>query len=168
MTLPDLPALSVRQPWATSIVHFGKRLENRAWSGRYLALQLGAVRRAGNRFLIHASQGMTCDEMEGWRDFVKERGIEPTAEAMAAAGIRTVRDMPRGGIIGIATFVRWVEESDDPWWIGPGALEMADVKPLPFAACKGTLGFFRPVILPQPQPRPALNRTSASVQPELF
>lgn len=140
--LAKLPVLAIRQPWATSIVHFGKPLENRAWSGRYLALQLGALRRGGNRFLIQASAGMTRDEMQGWRDFVKERGVEPTAEMMAAAGVKTFRDLPRGGIIGVARFVRWVTESDSPWWIGPGALEMTDVQPLAFLPCKGALGFF--------------------------
>ncbi len=141
--LATLPVLAIRQPWATSIIHFGKRLENRSWNGRYLALQLGALKRGENRFLIQASQGMTRDEMEGWQDFVEDRNVKPTAEMMAAAGVKTFRDLPRGGIVGVARFVRWVTASDDPWWIGPGALEMTDVQPLDFLPCKGALGFFR-------------------------
>lgn len=153
--IPDIPALSVRQPWATSIVHFGKRLENRCWTGRYLALQLGALRRAGNRLLIHASQGMTRDEMEGWRDFVTDRGCAPTPEVMETAGVKTFRDLPRGGIVGVATFVEWVTASDSPWFIGPGALVLADVQALPFTPCKGALGVFRPVFLPVVEPPPS-------------
>jgi hypothetical protein len=154
-TLPDwarnLPALSIRQPWATSIVHFGKRLENRGWQGRYLQMQLAALRRSGNRFLIHASQGMTRDEMAGWRHFVEERGVAPTAEAMVRDGVNAFRDLPRGGIIGAARFVRWVTESESPWWIGPGALELDEVQPLPFVPCKGALGFFRPKLPTDPK-----------------
>lgn len=146
--IPDLPALSVRQPWATSIVHFGKRVENRCWSGRYLALQLGTLRRAGNRVLIHASQGMTRDEIAGWKEFVEERNVRPTREMTDAAGVTTYRDLPRGGIVGVATFVEWVTASDSPWFIGPGALVLTDVQPLPFTPCKGALGVFRPVFLP--------------------
>lgn len=142
--IPDLLALSIRQPWATSIVHFGKRVENRAWSGSYLRMQNDAIRRAGDRFLIHASKGLTSAECEDWEETAQLAGVAPTAAMLAAAGIKTYRDLPLGGIIGIATFVEWVTMHDSPWFFGPGALVLTEVAPLPFTPCRGALGFFRP------------------------
>ena len=48
-----MKALSIRQPWATLILHGQKDIENRSWATR----QRGQV-------LIHASKGMTRDEWE--------------------------------------------------------------------------------------------------------
>ena len=31
----DIPALSLRQPWAWAILHAGKRIENRTWATKY-------------------------------------------------------------------------------------------------------------------------------------
>lgn len=147
--LPDwcagMLALSIRQPWATSIVHFGKPVENRVWKGRYLQLQLDTIAQHGDRFLIHAAKGMDQDDIDGWRDLVDERPeCKPTPEQMAAAGVKTLRDLPRGGIIGVARFVTVVERHPSPWFTGPLALVFKDVAPLPFVPCRGFLGFFRP------------------------
>jgi len=49
--LPNLPVLSIRQPWAWAIVHAGKDIENRNWPTRFRG-----------RFLIHAAKGCTREE----------------------------------------------------------------------------------------------------------
>ena len=147
--IPDwcagLPALSVRQPWATSIIHFGKPVENRKWWGAYLKTQLALVRKSGGRFLIHAAKGFDQDDIDGWKDLTDERPTcRPTTDQLAAAGIKQFGDLPLGGIIGAASFVDWVERHDSPWFVGPGALVLGDVVPLPFTPCRGMLGFFKP------------------------
>lgn len=150
--LGTLPVLSVRQPWATSIVFFGKPVENRKWWGVYLKAQLGKIR-VGERFLIHAAKGMDEDDIDGWKSHTDERpSCRPTKEQAAAASVHTFADLPRGGVIGHARYVGWVTQHPSPWFTGPGALVMEDVQPLPFYPCRGMLGFFR---LPQREAAPS-------------
>lgn len=145
--LAALPALTVRQPWATSIVHFGKTVENRRWIGIYLKAQLSVVRAAGNRFLIHAGKGMDEDDILGWRDHIAQRPqCRPSPEMMKAAGVERIRDLPRGGIIGVATVAEWVTTHESPWFVGPGALVLTNVQSLAFIPCRGLQGFFRPTL----------------------
>jgi hypothetical protein len=139
--LAGLPALSVRQPWATSIVLFGKPIENRDWPEHYRRAQLAKLQASNGWFKIHASKGYTLEEYADWRDFVNSR--IPASET-AKWPRMTFRDLPRGGIIGVAHFARWVTEHSSPWFIGPGALELDQVQPLPFVPCRGALGFFDP------------------------
>jgi hypothetical protein len=137
------PALSVRQPWATSIVHFGKPVENRIWTGTYLKAQLSRIK-IGETFLIHASQGMEDEDILSWKDHIELRPqCRPNEQQKARAGIKCFDDLPRGGIIGAATFAGWVTDHPSSWFTGPGALLMEQVHPLPFFPCRGTLGFFR-------------------------
>ncbi|MFL6864136.1 MAG: hypothetical protein ACJ8DZ_14170 [Allosphingosinicella sp.] len=49
--MADLPALSIRQPWAHAILHLGKDIENRGRCHRHRGLTL-----------IHASAGMSVEE----------------------------------------------------------------------------------------------------------
>lgn len=137
-SLPHLPALSVRQPWAVSILN-GKPVENRSWRGSFLEDQLAILRAAGNRFLLHASKCMEEDDVEGWRELIEVRNIP----VPWAVGLK-LSQLHRGGIIGIATFAGWVTEHESPWFNGGGAMEMKDVRPLPFVPCRGALGFFFP------------------------
>lgn len=144
----NLLALSVRQPWATSIVHFGKPVENRVWKGTYLKMQMGRMP-VGTQFLIHSSKGITQDDIDEWKDLLNERPLcKPTWDRVNEAGTPKYRDLPRGGIIGVARFVGWVTEHSSPWFVGPGALVLDEVKALPFTPCKGMLGFFKPVLPP--------------------
>ncbi|MFA6959938.1 MAG: hypothetical protein WC205_04205 [Opitutaceae bacterium] len=135
----ELPALSVRQPWASSIVLCGKPVENRDWPDRYRDMQLAIVRRAG-RFLIHAGKGWTNEERHDWQLFVSAHIPVKDLEPMRKLKFR---DLPLGGIVGVARFASWVTDHPSPWFMGPGAIVMEDVRPLPFVACKGSLGFFR-------------------------
>lgn len=136
--LPDI-ALSVRQPWAWAIIHAGKPVENRYWRRPNPGLQFrGPV-------AIHAAKGMTRDEYESARDFIEQRGhrCPPAAE------------LQRGGIIGSAYVLDVVRAHASPWFFGPVALELGDVKPCPFVPARGALGFFRwqeadPSTVPEP------------------
>lgn len=128
--MPPLPplALSVRQPWAWAIVHAGKHLENRSWGG------WGAdKKRKRGPICIHASSGMTRDEYEHARDFMGRYGVNCPPPA----------DLVRGAIIGTASIVDWVTKSHSFWFMGPGALVLEAMTPLPEPIpCSGALGFF--------------------------
>lgn len=141
-------ALSIRQPWAYSIVHGTKRIENRGWNTRYRGL-----------FLIHAAKGLTRDELEGWADLIR-------AENMSWPGLRGRQwfesDFDRGGIVGIARLVHVIraeaEVSADqrPWFFGPFGFVLDDVRPIePMIPCPGRLGFFpiaaelEPLVIPR-------------------
>lgn len=53
-------------------------------------------------------------------------------------------NMPLGGICGAARIVDCVKDMDSDWFFGEYGFVLADAAPLPFVACKGALGFFRP------------------------
>lgn len=126
MKLNELKALSIWQPWAWAIVHAGKDFENREWAPK------NPGRKFSGEFLIHAAKGMTRDEY--------------AAGAAMIDNLPPFEDLQRGGIIGRARVVDFVERSDSDWSFGPG-LVLADAKPLPFMPCKGMLGFFKPELL---------------------
>lgn len=114
-------ALSIRQPFAWAIVHCGKDVENRTWE----TLFRGPV-------LIHA--GKT------WHSF---RPSDLEAEMRSGGMNLTVpRELPRGGIIGMAEIVGCVRRSESPWFSGPFGFVLANPRPLPFLPCVGRLGFF--------------------------
>ena len=124
--LPDIPILSIRQPWAWAIVEGFKPVENRTWATKYR----GPI-------LIHA--GVKADDAAAWR-FVEER--------MEAMRPNSIVILPRkavdyGGIVGMADLVDCVEYYDSPWFFGPYGFVLANARPLPFVPMKGRLGFFR-------------------------
>ena len=129
-------ALSIRQPWAFSIISGTKRIENRTWNTAFRG-----------PFLIHAGRGLTQDELEGWAHMI-------LAEDIHWPGLRDrvwrAADFERGGIIGMARLDRTFRsaincpEDQRPWFFGPVGFLLADVRPLPFIPCKGALGFFDP------------------------
>lgn len=55
-----------------------------------------------------------------------------------------LKDVPRGGIVGMARIVDCVTDMDSRWFFGPHGFVLRDARPLPFIPCKGALGFFRP------------------------
>src|SRR4051812_40046367 len=105
--LPKL-ALSVRQPWAWAIIYAvpPKDVENRSWQ----AINNGLRRRGP--IAIHAAKGMTREEYEEAREFMKRLDVECPKPA----------DLLRGGIIGSVNVVAVVSESDSPWFFGPRGL----------------------------------------------
>ncbi|MBI1201479.1 MAG: hypothetical protein GC182_03100 [Rhodopseudomonas sp.] len=126
MHLPDI-ALSVRQPWAWAIIYAGKPLENRSAKAVSFMVPLQG-RRA-----IHAAKGMTRDEYESARDFMRELGVECPAPA----------DLRRGGIIGSVEVTGVIKESQSQWFFGPRALVLADPRPCDFMPVVGALGYFK-------------------------
>ena len=123
-----MKALTIRQPWASLIVHGPKRIENRK-----------TLRHYRGPLLIHAGAYL------------------PPAEYLAALQfaryLRTAMSLQGGGIIGICDVVDCLEPGDlspngltdaDLQWWQPDCygLVLANVRPLPFVACKGRLGLW--------------------------
>lgn len=126
----QLPALSIRQPWANFILHHGKNVENR-------------IRRTWHRdwFLIHAALGCTKAERISAYLFAVEAGLDPYH-------IRNPKLEQRGGIIGMAKIVDCVRGNDhrtahNKWFVGPWGYLLDEVTPLDFFPCNGMLGFFK-------------------------
>ncbi|MEJ7831312.1 MAG: ASCH domain-containing protein [Nocardioides sp.] len=128
--MDQLLALSVRQPWAHAIMHFGKDIENR-------------TRRFGHRglTLIHASASLTADEY-----------VEADDEIHRRTGLHLPpsHQLERGGIVGVVEIVDSISAADarssGPWWRGPYGLVLANARPLRLIPCKGTVAplFWRP------------------------
>lgn len=126
----DLPklALSVRQPWAWSIIHGvpPKDIENRTPT----AIQKGRMTRG--HIAIHAAKGMTRDEYESARRTMADIGLICPAPA----------ELLRGGIIGSVEVVDIVKASLSPWFFGPRGLVLRNPKPCRFTPAVGQLGYF--------------------------
>lgn len=158
-----MKALSIRQPWCHAILHLGKRVENRDWSG---CAYRGPV-------LLHASKTLVRREFhDAVQSIVEIINAKPGEEGalvsrfahveypkrgMFAAEPRCcpVPDLPFGGIVGRARIVDAFDQRSSapkdprtwtaamsPWYAGGFALVLADVEPLPFIPWKGSLGFF--------------------------
>jgi hypothetical protein len=127
-------ALSIRQPWAWAILHANKDVENRDWKPG------NSARRHRGPFLIHASSGMTRDEYENGVDTL--RAVSRINPFLNGFTFPPFEHLPRGGIVGRATLVDIVTESDSPWFFGSIGLMLADVAPTHFVPMKGALGFF--------------------------
>lgn len=125
-----MKALSIRQPWAWLIVNGIKDIENRDWPTRFRG-----------EFLIHASKGCTVDEYDDCRDLRHAIHLKHTPD-VPYINIPPLTEIERGGIVGIATLVDCVEESDSPWFFGRHGFVLKDIRPLPFRPYKGALGFF--------------------------
>lgn len=126
--LRTLPALSIRQPWATSILN-GKDVENRAWATRFRG-----------RFLIHASKTLDPETIEAWRLFVSDL----PEGAIAWAKVQKIGQLPLGGIIGVAELVDCVQAHSSPWFTGEYGFVLRNVAAVPFIPCRGMPGFFKP------------------------
>lgn len=141
-------AISIRQPWAALIVLGWKDIENRTWAlpARY----------KGQRVSIHT--GIKPDRA------VLEYARQPIREAAAilatASGVdildfeRRAKAFPEafelGGIVGRATLINSTLNGSNSYWAndmdGVWHWQVSAPRPVPFAACKGSLGFFKPSI----------------------
>jgi hypothetical protein len=140
--MTTLKALSLRQPWAYAVIYLNKRLENRSWNTKFRG-----------PFLIHASIGATKLDRESHEHLLwmggHIPGLMPRQKLLA---IPDFKDMQRGGIVGYAEVVDVITSvtpsllaaNQQPWFFGPKALVLENVRPLPFTPCKGQLGFFDP------------------------
>lgn len=130
IVIPDI-AISIRQPWAWAIVTPGinKNIENRDWPTKFR----GPV-------AIHASLGMTRYEYEGFIStihHISERHSFPTG-----VYVPDIKELPRGGIVGVAEITDCVTYSDSPWFAGKYGFVLANAEPVDLIPVKGRLGFF--------------------------
>ena len=103
-----MKAISIRQPWAFAILHWGKNVENRTWSTRFR----GTV-------LIHTGKGFDRASYEWMKE--QSKGMIPRIE-----------EFQRGGIVGQVDIIDCVESMDSPWFSGPWGWVLENPKPLPF------------------------------------
>lgn len=93
-------ALTVKQPWASLIASGEKIIENRSWRPPAALI--------GERIAIHAGAGW---DKSGEKHTTARRGDLPQSRVVATAVIDCV-----------------LESSDDPYWIGPLAWRLRDVR----------------------------------------
>lgn len=123
-------ALTIRQPWAHFVVFSGKRIENRTWPTKFRG-----------DFLIHAAAALTRDEYdEGLRFALGKPGLSRDA-------LPAFEQLARGVIVGRARLVDCSSGpqrgDEDPWSLpGQYGFRLDDVRELPFARCRGALGFW--------------------------
>src|SRR3546814_16689726 len=91
-----MKALSIRQPWAWLITQGFKDIENRTWQTKFRG-----------QFLIHASKGMTKDEYESVQWYLSDIAPHITLPEFG--------ELERGGIVGIATLSKCVDNSSSTW-----------------------------------------------------
>lgn len=115
-------ALSIQQPWAWLIVNGFKDVENRSWSTRV-------------RGFVGVHAGLKYDR-DG-HDWVRSEFPQIVLPEL----------LDVGGIVGRVRVTDCVQELDSPWFFGPYGFRLADAQPLPFAPCRGKLGFFRPELV---------------------
>lgn len=126
-----LPALSIRQPWAWLIANGYKTLENRS-----------TLKNFRGDFLIHASKEYDNRIISSlFPSFSLWDSLPESAKYNIC-----YRNFHYGGVVGCATIVDSITESDSPWFTGPNAFVIENAKPMPFTPCKGALGFFTPKI----------------------
>lgn len=120
-----MKVLSIRQPWASLIIHCGKNIENRTW-------------RTSHRgpLLIHASRNCSRAEYEEARQLIAERNIH-LLEPMP-----WFTNLPLGCIVGRVELLDCEQHHDSPWFVGPNGYVLASAKPLPHIKLKGKLGLF--------------------------
>ncbi|MBI2299934.1 MAG: ASCH domain-containing protein [Armatimonadetes bacterium] len=115
-----MKALSIRQPFVWLLANGHKDIENRRWGTRYRG-----------RFLIHAARTPDTEFTPRLRHLI---GAIPVPD-----------ELDYGGIVGVATIIDCVTESDSPWFCGPYGFVIVDAAPLPFVPLRGMLGFFEGV-----------------------
>ena len=143
----DGKAISVRQPWAWALIHAGKGYENR--SQRWNSLDQ-------TRVCIHASAGMSQKQYEDARDFMISIGVN---------NVPRPDELIRGAVIGSVFVERIVNDSEDPWFFGPHALEVSTPYARePKGLTKGALGSFRWQETTEPllEPKPWMKKWSAN------
>lgn len=134
--MPELLALSVRQPWAWAILHAGKDVENRKWRAPAELL--------GRRIAIHASKAQpTHDDISR----VCTLGRQPVPDRL-----------PLGVIVGTVVLLGCGETIHSRWHEpGRWGWRLEDPRPLAeLIPCTGRLGFWKPPAAVADQLRRAL------------
>jgi len=125
-----IPALTIKEPWASAILHMGKDVENRCWK----------MPKGSGLIFIHAGLSWDKNAKENQHAYVSKRIHDINAKTTKTSGY----------IIGIARVDRVVpaEVSLSPWR-SPGQMswELRDVIAFPkedWVACKGKLKLWHP------------------------
>jgi hypothetical protein len=106
--------ISIKQPWASLIVHGLKDVENRTWPTRYRG-----------PLIIHASKRA---------DDISATDIE------RRFGVRLPCELPLGGIVGATEIVDCVRPHPSKWYAPAHyAFALANSRPLPFVKWLGAL-----------------------------
>ncbi len=122
----NLPALSVKQPWAWLIVAGYKDIENRSRRTHYRG-----------PLLIHAGANRRLMDPQFWTWLGKQHRVVPPTT------------LEFGGVLGVVDLVDCVSTHPSPWYSGKGfGYVLANPRRLPFRPCKGKLGLFRPEFEP--------------------
>ena len=109
-------ALTVRQPWAWSIMHAGKDIENRSWSNKHCT---GTI-------AIHS--GLRMDDIGD----LPRGARRPDPEVLVT-----------GAIIGVVDIVGIVKRHRSKWFTGPLGWVLSNPRPLPKPVpCTGALGLW--------------------------
>ena len=123
-----MKCLSIRQPWAWLIVNGFKNIENRDWRTNFRG-----------PLLIHASKGCTKDEYEMAVWFAQK--IDKNIN------IPPLKQIDRGGIVGVVRLIDCVSRSSSPWFQGRYGFVLDRQKPVSeMIEVKGQLGIFEIVI----------------------
>lgn len=133
-----IPCLSIMQPWSFLIVNSFKDIENREWQPpQSIMAQLPL------RMLIHTGKkpDIQCTDHRG--QFVRPYGRIGRLFPECYEQVANEECNQLGGIIGAATLVAVVSESDNPWFVGGYGFVLQDVMPLPFMPLSGKRGFFQ-------------------------
>ena len=132
-------ALSVQQPWAWVII----RPDVTDPALRAALHQLGEIKDIENRTWWTQVRGVIG--IHAGKAFDHE-GYEWVRREFPQIDLPLPGGFDLGGIIGRARLVDCVDEHNSPWFVGPHGLVLSDQEALPFMACRGRLGFFRPEI----------------------
>lgn len=140
-------ALTIKQPWALWICHFGKRIENRVWRPPQNVI--------GQTIAIHAgkTESLTGDEIASALEFVDERKLGEANDEKIwrrqqdggykfSAGPMPLRECPSGAIVAVARLASVVAASDDPWFVGPFGWVLDDVRVIEPVPCRGQQGLW--------------------------
>lgn len=123
ITRPDLKTPAERaEALARDLM---KPVENRDWATPWRG-----------EFLIHAGVGLVQRDYIECATYLRdEMGIE-------LPDFRDQQQVPRCGIVGVATLVDCVVDHPSRFFTGPHGLVLANARPLPFVPWKGQLGWF--------------------------
>lgn len=139
-----MKALTVKQPWASLIIHYGKDIENRDWCCTYRG-----------RIAITSSAQHTAEEWLSAWELMAARKCKP--EGLGIPHIRYPKgkrpklesilpNFEAGVILGTVEIVRTVSRLDSPtspWYQGPYGIVLRDPRPLTTPIpVRGQLGLF--------------------------
>lgn len=129
-----MKAITIRQPWAHAILHWGKDVENRSWYTSYRG-----------PLLIHASAAIPPRDAIVW--LAEATGVKAPRTDQGTVRIGQVevtadhlRQLPRGCVVGIVNMYDCVQDSESRWaesgfwhWV------FRNPRPMRPIACSGAL-----------------------------